>query len=146
MEFRGLTIRDEYWNQTIELSENCSWGAGTNLGSRMRSNDFEDFECPFVAIEDDKVIGFCTLTKTDYIPNCSYTPWIGFVFVDEFYRGRRISQKMINEVLKYAKSKGFDKVYLSTGEKNLYEKYGFVVVDQLKSYADTLETILMYKL
>ncbi|MTL71061.1 GNAT family N-acetyltransferase, partial [Turicibacter sanguinis] len=39
---------------------------------------------------------------------------------------------------------GFKKVYLSTEEENLYEKYGFVYIDTLKSDAGTMETILMY--
>ncbi|MGL4372827.1 MAG: GNAT family N-acetyltransferase [Turicibacter sp.] len=146
MEIKRLTIQDAVWAKTIETANNCSWGAGPNLGQRMKENKFEDFECPFAAIKDNEVVGFCTITKTDYIPNCSYTPWIGFVFVDEHHRGSRISQKMINEVLAYAKLKEFNKVYISTEEENLYEKYGFVQIDSLKSYDHKIEKILMYEL
>lgn len=145
MEVRVLNKEDIYWNKTIEMAENCSWRAGYNLGQKLRNNVFEDYECPFAAIEDDKVVGFCTLTKTDYIPNCVYTPWIGFVFVHEKYRGRRFSEKIILKALEYAKSKGFKKVYISTEENNLYEKYGFIKIDELRSYDNTLETILMYE-
>ncbi|MTL92175.1 GNAT family N-acetyltransferase, partial [Turicibacter sanguinis] len=53
-------------------------------------------------------------------------------------------QQMIQHVLEYAKQQGFKKVYLSTEEENLYEKYGFVYIDTLKSDAGTMETILMY--
>ena len=144
MEIRILDIHDEYWDKTIEMSEKCSWRAGAKLGHKMRDNKFKDFECVFVAIEDHKVIGFCTITITDYIPNCSYTPWIGFVFVDENYRGNRLSQKMIEEVLEYAKIKGIKKVYISTEEDNLYEKYGFIQIDTLKSHRDTIERILVF--
>ena len=146
MEIRILSKTDKYWDETIHLAENCSWGAGSNLGYRMKKNEFEDFECPFVAIEDDKVVGFCLITKTDYIPDCVYTPWISFVFVDENYRGNRISHKMIKSVLEYAKTKGIDKVYISTEEENFYEKYGFMQIDILKSYANTMETIFVYDL
>lgn len=134
-----------YWKKTIELAEQCSWAAGPNLAKKMRSNDFQDFECPFAAIEQDKVVGFCTIAKNDFIPECEYTPWIGFVFVDENYRGKRISQRMIEKVLSYAKSSGFGKVYICTGEDNLYEKYGFLKIDQRKSYEDTLQSILVYE-
>lgn len=144
MEVRILDIHDDYWNKTIEMSENCSWHAGASLGYKMRSNKFEDFECVFAAVENDKVVGFCTITKTDCIPNCLYTPWIGFVFVDEKYRGNRTSQKMIEKALKYAKTKDFKKVYISTQEENLYEKYGFVQIDTLKNHRDTLEKILVF--
>ena len=146
MEIRILSKADKYWDKTIDLAENCSWGAGPNLGRRMRKNEFEDFECPFVAIEDDKVVGFCLITKTDLIPDCVYAPWISFVFVAENYRGNRISQKMIKNVLEYAKEKEIDKVYISTEEENFYEKYGFKQIDILKSYANTMETIFVYDL
>ncbi|ADL53128.1 GNAT family N-acetyltransferase [Clostridium cellulovorans] len=144
MEVRFLDIRDKYWNKTIEMAENCSWRAGSSLGRKMRAKEFQDFEGVFVAIEEEKVIGFCTITKTDYIPNCVYTPWIGFIFVDEKYRGNRISEKIIKKALEYAKTKGSDKVYISTQEDNLYEKYGFKQIDSLKSYGDTLEKILVF--
>gem|GEM_PF-4264471 len=65
MEIRILTTKDEYWNKTIEASEKCSWHAGVNLGKKMRNNDFCDFEYPVVAIEDDKIVGFCCLLKQD---------------------------------------------------------------------------------
>ena len=146
MEIRRLDSKDEYWYHTIKLAEKCSWSAGPNLARRMRENEFTDFECPFIAVDDGTVAGFCTITKTDYIPNCNYSPWIGFVFVDENYRGNRISQKMIEKVLSYAKSIRFKRVYISTGEENLYEKYGFVPIDTLKNYAGTLESILVYEL
>lgn len=143
MEVRKLTIQDEYYNKTIKMAKHCSWGAGPYLAKRMKEQQFEDFEAPFAAIEKGEVVGYCTLTKTDYIPNCSYTPWIGFVFVDEHHRGKRISQQMIQHVLAYAKEIGFKKVYISTEEENLYEKYGFIQMDTLKSHAKTSETILM---
>lgn len=145
MEIRILDREDIYWNRTIEMAEKCSWRAGASLAKRMRENMFEDFECPFAVVEYDKIVGFCTITKTDYIPNCTYTPWIGFVFVDEKYRGNRVSEKMIKKVFEYAKREGFEKIYIATGEENLYEKYGFVQIDTLESYGNTLETILMYE-
>jgi len=61
MEIRILTTKDEYWNKTIEASEKCSWPAGINLGKKMRNNEFIDFEYPVVAIEDDRIVGFCCL-------------------------------------------------------------------------------------
>lgn len=134
-----------YWKKTMELAENCSWSAGPYLAKKMRNNEFIDFECPFAAIDKDEVVGFCTITKTDFKPDCEYTPWIGFVYVEENYRGKRISQGMIEKVLDYTKARGFNKVYITTEEENLYEKYGFRKIDKLKSCNDSLETILVYE-
>ena len=56
-----------------------------------------------------------------------------FVFVDDAHRGRRISGRMIEKVLEYAKCIGYDKVYIMSGEKGLYEKYGFAYMGDFES-------------
>ena len=65
------------------------------------------------------------------------------MFVGEPYRGKRLSQILINFVLVYAKGLGFDKVYLVSDHINLYEKYGFIKVDKKPDpwNPDTMETI-----
>lgn len=63
------------------------------------------------------------------IPDVHYTPYIGYMFVDEIYRGNRLSQQLILYAMNYFKSVGFDKVYIVSDHINLYEKYGFHVVD-----------------
>ncbi len=50
------------------------------------------------------------------------------MFIDEAYRGHRLSQKLIEYAMKYLKSIGFDKVYIVSNHENLYEKYGFAVI------------------
>ncbi len=49
----------------------------------------------------------------------------GFVFVDEKCRGKRISEKLISTASEYAYNCGYENVYILSGEKGLYEKYGF---------------------
>ena len=100
----------------------------------------------FVAFEDNHIVAYCTLTKTDCIPNVPYTPYIGYMFVGEQYRGRRISQKLINFVLEYAKGLHFNKVYLVSDHINLYEKYGFIKIDEKPApwNPDINETIFMH--
>lgn len=114
------------WNKTISFAQSCSWKAGPLLAELMQENAFKDWERVIVAVEDDSVIGFCTFTEKDELPEeYSYSPFIGFVFVDEKYRGKRISEAMIRCVLSYAESIGFRTVYIMSGERGLYEKYGF---------------------
>ena len=40
---------------------------------------------------------------------------------------------MIGAALEYAKTIGYDKVYIMSGEKGLYEKYGFSYMGDFES-------------
>jgi len=125
-EISELTSEHARWNETAEYADKCPWKAGKKLAKMMRENRFEDFERVFIAVKNDRIIGFCTLTKKDTLPDkYLYSPFIGYVFVDEEYRGRRVSQKMIEYVRHYARISGFGRVYITSGEVGLYEKFGF---------------------
>ena len=92
----------------------------------MRGNRFLAWERVFVACEEDQIVGFCTFTKKDEMPDkYDFSPFIGFVFVDEKYRGKRISEMMIKAATKYAEECGYEAIYLMSGIIGLYEKYGF---------------------
>lgn len=136
----------QYWKETIEFAENCSWIAGPHLAECMRKNEFRDWESVFVSIIDDKIVGYCTIAEKDFYPENRYSPWISSVFVDEKFRGNRISKKMIEEVLKYAKTIGFKKAYIPTDMEGFYEKYGFEYIDQLKNYLGNMDNILEYNI
>ena len=130
MEITPITSEDGLWSSTIEYAEKCPWRAGPFLADAMKKDQFTDWERVFVAREQKTIIGFCTCTKTDCIPDVSYSPYISAIFVDEQYRGKRISEKMIQCVMAYAKEHGFEEVYVVSSHINLYEKYGFVQIDE----------------
>lgn len=117
------------WEKTIFCAENCSWRAGKYLAQLMREGKFRGWEKVFAAEEEGRVIGFCTLTRYDELPeNCGYSPFIGFVFVDEDFRGQRLSGKLIDSACNYAGDIGFNAVYVCSGESGLYEKFGFEMI------------------
>ncbi|HWT76737.1 MAG TPA: GNAT family N-acetyltransferase [Mobilitalea sp.] len=87
MQIKLITASDELWEPTAVYAEQCSWKAGPFLAREMRANNFTDWERVFVAIEDNKPAGYCTLAKADCIPDVTYTPYIGFMFVGEEFRG-----------------------------------------------------------
>ena len=130
MNYQSITVSDELWCKVRNYAENCSWKAGKVLANTMDSNAFQDWERVIIALDNGKICGYCTAAKTDCIPNVPYTPYIGFLFVDEAYRGNRLSQQIISYAMDYLKSVGFDKVYLVSDHVNLYEKYGFRVIDR----------------
>lgn len=99
MKIQAINNDHPMWEKTITLAENCSWEAGQRLAARMRNEDFSDWERVFAAEDDGSVIGFCVFEEKGYIPesfDCS--PFINFVFVDERFRGQRISGMMIGSI------------------------------------------------
>ena len=146
MIIKAITASDETWNKVKSYAYNCSWKAGKSLAKAMMNNDFKDWERVIVAFENNEICGYCTVAKTDCIPNLIYTPYIGYLFVDEECRGNRLSQKLIVYSMKYLKSIGFDKVYLVSDHENLYEKYGFKVIDRKMSPWGSEEKIYIQEL
>ena len=98
MNFKTITSSDELWCKARNYAESCSWRAGSVLANAMDNNVFNDWERVIVAVDNEKICGYCTVSKTDCIPDVDYTPYIGYMFVDEEYRGNRLSQKLIGVV------------------------------------------------
>lgn len=130
MNFRTVTSSDELWRKVRNYAEGCSWRAGKVLASAMDNNEFSDRERVVVAADNEKICGYCTVSKTDCIPDAGYTPYIGFIFVGEEYRGNRLSQQLIGYAIDYIKNIGYSRVYIVSDHENLYEKYGFRVIDR----------------
>jgi len=129
VEISVMTYGHPLWDKTISFADNCSWKAGSYLAHKMRNKEFSETERVFVASEGEEIIGYCTFAKKDELPDdAPYTPFIGFVFVDERSRGKRVSERMINAASDYARSIGYEKIYIMSGEQGLYEKYGFVKI------------------
>ena len=130
LDVKKLTAADAEWNVLADYAENCSWGAGRTLAEEMRQNHFTGWERVILAEDHGRIAGYCTVSGTDCIPDVPYTPYIGMLFVGEEYRGKRLSQRMIDDASEYLKELGFSEVYLVSDHENLYEKYGFQVIDE----------------
>lgn len=143
MEIKYINFWDFLRNNLIDYANSCNREAGPILAQKMKENNFSDWERIFVATENEKIIWFCTFTKEDWIPNCDYFPFVWFIFVDENHRWKRVSEKMINEVEKYAKTLNFKKLYIVSDHKGLYEKYWFEKCDEKADEMRRIETIFM---
>lgn len=145
IQIKALTQKDTLWSKVATYAAACDWRAGPQLAEKMRSSAFDDWERVFAALCGEAVAGFCVFSKRDCIPDVPYTPYIGYVFVDQAFRGHRLSQRMIEAALSYAKTLGFERVYLVSDHKNLYEKYGFCKIDEKPAPWDpsATETIFM---
>jgi len=141
MEINFITSKDNLWNKLIDYANSCDWEAGPILAQKMQWNDFSGWERVFIATENDKIIWFCTFTEEDWIPDCNYSPFVWFIFVDENCRWKRVSEKMINTVEEYAKTLSFEKLYIVSDHKWLYEKYWFEKIDEKADEMWCIETI-----
>jgi len=130
MKIKSISSNDKLRKELIDYTNNCGRAAWPILAQKMKENKFLERERIFVATENEQIVWFCTFTKEDWISNCNYSPFIWFMFVDENYRWKRISEQMINEVEKYAKTLNFEKLYIVSDHKWLYEKYWFEKCDE----------------
>ncbi len=101
MIIKAITASNEMWNKVKNYADSCSWKAGKSLANAMMNNGFKDWERVIVALNDDEICGYCTVTITDCIPDVHYTPYIGYLFVDEKWRGNRLSQRLIIYSMSY---------------------------------------------
>ncbi|MCM1299150.1 MAG: GNAT family N-acetyltransferase [[Eubacterium] siraeum] len=143
-EIFSITQGHHYWNEAISLAAKCSWKAGSYLAEKMKNNEFAEWERVFVACDNGRLIGFCTLTEKDELPpKYKFTPFIGFVFVEERYRGKRLSEKIIECAASYARKIGYEKIYIMSGEVGLYEKYGFTKIGDFETVYGTCEALFV---
>lgn len=109
----------------------------------MKINIFTAWESIFVATSGNNIIGFYTFLRTDFYPENRYSPWISSIYTDKTYRGKRISEKMKNTVIEYAKQQHFLKVYIPSDIIGLYEKYGFKKIGGLQNYNKDIDYIFV---
>lgn len=144
MEIFAITSTHSLWNETIQFAEKCSWRGGQYLADIMRKNQFYDWERVFIVYDNKQIVGYCTFTEKDELSEeYDFSPFIGFIFVDENYRGKRISEMMIMSVAEYAKIFGYDSVYIMSDEKGLYEKYGFKLIGHYKTIFGSTEQLFI---
>ena len=113
------------------------WRAAKYLAELLKHNTFQNRYGPngriFLLTEGDSLAAFCTLVPQDEIADETLTPWIGFVYTFPRFRGHRYSQKLIDRVCSCAKAQGHRKIYLSSEEQGLYEKYDFLPLQRMKT-------------
>ena len=142
MEIQLIQNEHPLWEKTACFAESCAWRTGAFLAERMRENRFQPWERVIIALDGEQIAGFCTITERDELPDdAPFSPFIGFVFVDERYRGNRLSERMIRSALGYAKETGCQAVYIVSGEQGLYEKYGFEKIGDFETVYGTAEQL-----
>ena len=119
------TVNPDWW---LKKMENCDWTAGQFLHSLLKGKKFHalcgEKARVLLLADGSKLASFCTYAERDEIPETELTPWLGFVYTDPDYRGRRLMGRLIAKAKELAREDGYETLYISTGETGLYEKYG----------------------
>lgn len=114
-------------DRVLKYVENCGWGVKPFFQEQLEIGISLKGKIPqsFVMLKGEEIIGFYQFIKNEPIKNMELTPWIATLFIDEKYRGQRLSEKLISHGRRYAHKLGYNKVYISTDHIQLYEKMGF---------------------
>lgn len=107
----------------------------------IRDWEFEEWESPFAALAGERIVGMATIAKTDYYPMPEISPWISTIFVSEEFRGKRISEKLIDFINRYARGLGFVRTYIPSEHIGLYEKYGYRYLQEIKNYGNGIDRL-----
>jgi len=146
MEIKQILYKDKNWDKLIEFVKKSSWRESPIIAKNWEENNYLDWERIFMAVENNSIVGHCSLNEKDSVPDVEYTPYIQSIFVNEQFRGNRISEKLILHAMSYAKTLGFEKVYIVSDHKNFYEKYGFMKIDEKNDYRGESQGIFVHDL
>ena len=125
----------------LEASQNL-WGAIPFLLELLKKGTFHEYLGNgqlLLLLDENEFVGgfpvlkaFVTLCDKDEVIAPELFPWIGFVFTFPEYRGKRVSGLLIDYAIKLAKKlyPESENVYISTDSVGLYEKYGFLFMEE----------------
>ena len=83
-----------------------------------------------ILLKDKELIGFYQIVNHDN-DNTSYTPWIANVFIKKECRHQGYGKILIESIPKYMNILDINTVYLHTRHQNLYEKFGWELLQPL---------------
>ena len=137
------------YSDVAKWAETWDWGVGETVAKRLIGNKFNDWETIVVITVDDQYAGLCILEKkdgwgTDLDP--ALTPFITAVYIDPKFRGRRLCEKLLAVASDFARSLGFNSVYLISSEQGFYVKFGFEKFAQTVTRAGTTESVYKKKI
>lgn len=128
----------------IQWAETWDWGVGEIVAKRLTNNQFKDWETVFALTVDEQYSGFCIIEKRDGWGtdiNAALTPFITAVYIDPKFRGQRLCEKLLEAASGFARSLGFNTVYLISSQQEFYEKFGFEKFAQTVTLSGTMESV-----
>ena len=125
--------REEDFEQVLELLEQL-WPE-TNLDGTRLQEVFNDSlevgtEASFCAVEDDKLIGFCTMNKKHSLLFAGLAAYVDILIVREGYRKTGVGASLLETAAAAAADRGcvameLDSGFQRTGAHEFYKTQGF---------------------
>ena len=126
-------FESENREKLIKKIADCDWNAARFLADLLRKGTFEEtlggWGYLFLLMDGETLVSFATMTGQDAVRDESLTPWIGFVFTQPEFRGHRYSEQVLAYAESVAAQLGYGRVYLETDHVGLYEKYGYIYLE-----------------
>ena len=136
-----------YWLEQIAKTD---WRSGKYLYELLKSNSFHKKvgigAKVLLLVDDDCLLAFCTILEKKYDIDLSIGPWIGFVYTFPEYSGKRYSSLLIQYAEKILFEYGFEKIYISTKNIGLYEKYGYEFCQMAKDWRNDEQRVYCKKI
>ena len=118
------TVGTWIYNQWWRTPENSSEIVLSKLRSHMRLN-----EIPFtlIAVEDNAVIGTCSVIEDDCTSRPQYTPWVAAVYTREDRRGEGVASRLLQEAMSVASECNVERLFLQcdANKVSFYESNGW---------------------
>lgn len=137
-DFRILT-------KALDMTLNVAAGGHENRTKYEPINNLETMDLVVLLYDTKTCVGCGAYRKYD-----DNTAEIKRIFVRPEYRGKHHSQIILDELIHTAKSAGYERLVLETGEilaasVHLYEKSGFYVIPNYPPYENMTESLCMEK-
>ena len=131
--------KEQFEEYKDEIEKIHSENVFPNNGYLMDEDYITNAEFIFVAVSNDKVVGYASINTYDYEPDEGDDIWIEIeqnniqikqIAISKEFQGLKIGTHLLNKIKEYAKSKGIKNIYLyalGDNEKahKFYKRNGF---------------------
>ena len=136
----NLKEKEEYIKEVANLTEK-EWGTYKDkkefdykVEKKIKKiiNSFDnEYYCKLILLDNDSLAGFISIFPSDGEERNDLTPWYSTMYVKDAYRGKGYSKILNDAIIKEAKKRGFEKIYLKSSLENYYEKFGAIYIENL---------------
>ncbi|MEW5920047.1 MAG: GNAT family N-acetyltransferase [Bacillota bacterium] len=142
-----LTAGSPYLDEAVKMI----W---TQWGDEHNFNFFQDmvlYSCSpgttlpkfYICLQNEDIVGTCALLRYDLVSRQDLSPWLACLYVVPGERVRGIGTALQEHVVREAKRKGFDRIFLCTELEGYYERSNWRQIG--RGYLYTGQAVKIYE-